>query len=146
MNPGNSLFTSDFFDEASTAWRANKIMKANATYSYRCRSVLKSGKACPLAAMPLELTCKRHSKTLELSALVSKRREPSAALVSKREPSALVGIIEPSALVGKLEPSALVSKLEPSALVSKLEPGPSLRHFKDIPTFEKDSQLTLSKA
>ena len=144
MNPGNSLFTSDFFDEASTAWRANKIMKANATYSYRCRSVLKSGKACPLAAMPLELTCKRHSKTLELSALVRKR-EPSA-LVSKREPSALVGIIEPSALVGIIEPSALVGIIEPSALVSKLEPGPPLRHFKDIPTFEKDSQLTLSKA
>ena len=113
MNPGNEAFTAAFFDESSAAWRANKIVKPNATYAYRCRSVLKSGKACPWAATTLEQTCKRHSKPF-------------------------VGKREPSALVGKLEASALVSKLEASALVSKLEPGPSLRHLKDVPTLHKD--------
>jgi hypothetical protein len=119
MNPVNSQFTAAFFDESSTAWRANKIMKPNATYSYKCRSVLKSGKACPLAATTLEQTCKRHAKTL----------------VSTREPSALVS---------KLESSALVSKLESSALVSKLEPGPSLRHLKDVPPLHEHREGALA--
>lgn len=61
---GASEFTHAFFDDSSTAWRANKIRKPNATYSYKCRSVLKSGKPCTLSATTLEQTCKRHSKTL----------------------------------------------------------------------------------
>ena len=113
---GNSEFTAAFFDESSTAWRANKIVKPNATYSYRCRSVLKSGNACTLAATTLEQTCKRHSKTP----------------------------VGKTALVSNREPSALVSNREPSALVSKLEPGPSLGHLKDVPPLEKDSHLALA--
>jgi hypothetical protein len=106
MNPVNSQFTAAFFDESSTAWRANKIMKPNATYSYKCRSVLKSGKACPLAATTLEQTCKRHAKTL----------------VSTREPSALVS---------KLESSALVSKLEPGPSLRHLKDVPPLHELRE---------------
>jgi len=60
MNPVNAEFTAAFFDESSKAWRANKVLQPNATYSYKCRSFLKSGKECTLKAVNLEQTCKRH--------------------------------------------------------------------------------------
>ena len=39
-------FNQDFFNDASQAWRANKIQKPNATYQYRCSERLKNEKRC----------------------------------------------------------------------------------------------------
>jgi hypothetical protein len=39
-------FTSDFFNNASNAWKNNKIKLENNTYNYRCCMILSNEKRC----------------------------------------------------------------------------------------------------
>ena len=34
---GNNEFTADFFDDASAAWRSNKIIRNQGTFEYKCQ-------------------------------------------------------------------------------------------------------------
>lgn len=54
-------FTQDFFNDASQAWRANKIQKSNATYQYRCSERLKNEKRCS-KTLHSQLYCQKHTK------------------------------------------------------------------------------------
>lgn len=58
MEPGNSEFTSEFFDESSKAWLENKIRKG-CTYAYKCSYIHSNTRKCEKAADNNEL-CKRH--------------------------------------------------------------------------------------
>jgi len=49
------------FDEASAAWKENKIAKGNGTYTYKCCGVLRNGEACSQRALDYTDFCKRHS-------------------------------------------------------------------------------------
>lgn len=62
MNPGNSEFTSEFFDESSTAWMANKLKKNDCTYVYKCNHLLLSGRPCKNVAKT-NMKCGTHAKT-----------------------------------------------------------------------------------
>lgn len=44
--PTNNEFDAAFFDDASKAWRANKISNGNGSYSYRCRKGACQRKGC----------------------------------------------------------------------------------------------------
>ena len=46
MVTGNNEFDAAFFDDASTAWKANKIRSGNGTYSYKCRKGSCQRKGC----------------------------------------------------------------------------------------------------
>ena len=52
------------FDEASSAWKANKVSKGNGTYGYKCEKLLRNGKPCAHIAVPSLMGgadfCKRH--------------------------------------------------------------------------------------
>ena len=48
------------FDEASKAWRSNKISKGNCMYIYKCEKVLKTGEPCCQPAGFFSNFCKRH--------------------------------------------------------------------------------------
>ena len=52
------------FDEASAAWKANKIPKGNGTYTYRCSAILRSGGPCTQPAQCHKETCKRHNTSV----------------------------------------------------------------------------------
>jgi hypothetical protein len=52
------------FDEASAAWKENKIAKGNGTYTYRCCAALRNGAPCSQRAMDRADFCKRHSKSI----------------------------------------------------------------------------------
>lgn len=41
---GNTEFTSDFFDNASTCWKENKRSTGNGTYVYKCMRVFETKK------------------------------------------------------------------------------------------------------
>ena len=59
MNPGNSEFTSDFFDESSKAWLQNKV-RYGASYRYRCWYIHSNKKQCAKPALFSDY-CKQHS-------------------------------------------------------------------------------------
>lgn len=50
------------FDEASTAWKANKKSKGNGTYRYVCQGKTKTGKNCSREPFPTCDFCKWHQK------------------------------------------------------------------------------------
>lgn len=50
------------FDEASTAWRENKIVGENGCYKYKCLQICKNSKECSLGCVLFEKYCKRHLK------------------------------------------------------------------------------------
>lgn len=54
-------FSQDFFNDASQAWRSNKIQKPNATYQYRCSERLKNGKRCSKSPHD-QFHCQKHTK------------------------------------------------------------------------------------
>lgn len=54
-------FTQEFFNNASKAWRANKIQKPNATYQYRCSERLKNGNKCAKSPHD-QFYCQKHMK------------------------------------------------------------------------------------
>ena len=56
--PGNSEFTSDFFDQSSQSWLQNKI-RHGAAYSYKCLYIHSNKKQCHHAATHNDY-CKRH--------------------------------------------------------------------------------------
>jgi len=52
------------FDEASLAWKSNKIYQGNGTYVYRCEQIMKNGKPCKKNACLYSDFCKTHNKSL----------------------------------------------------------------------------------
>ena len=48
------------FDEASKAWKSNKVSKGNGTYGYKCEKMKQNGEQCCLLACPFSDFCKRH--------------------------------------------------------------------------------------
>jgi len=54
-------FSQDFFNDASIAWRENKIQTANATFKYRCSERLKNGKRCAKSPQN-QFYCQTHTK------------------------------------------------------------------------------------
>ncbi len=61
--PGNSEFTSAFFDESSKAWMENKVRMGHA-YAYKCHYIHSNKKQCGHAATH-DLYCKRHHIVLK---------------------------------------------------------------------------------
>ena len=58
----NTYEVSIDFDEASAAWRENKIVGANGCYKYKCTQICKNSKECSLSCVIFENYCKRHLK------------------------------------------------------------------------------------
>ena len=56
--PGNSEFTHKFFDEASEAWRQNKV-RCGHIFLYKCKYIHSNQKQCKSAATHQNL-CKKH--------------------------------------------------------------------------------------
>ena len=50
------------FDEASTAWKANKRPTGNGCYKYVCSKINKNNKCCSSKCLPGENYCKTHLK------------------------------------------------------------------------------------
>jgi hypothetical protein len=50
------------FDEASTAWKANKQSTGNGCYKYVCSKKNKNNKCCSSKCLPGENYCKTHLK------------------------------------------------------------------------------------
>ena len=50
------------FDEASTAWRANKKYVNNGTFKYICCGITKTGNKCNRQPLESSEYCKIHSK------------------------------------------------------------------------------------
>jgi len=48
------------FDEASEAWKLNKVNKGNGTYGYKCGKILRNGNSCSHICSPWSDFCKRH--------------------------------------------------------------------------------------
>jgi hypothetical protein len=56
------------FEEASRAWKTNKVAKGNGTYGYKCEKLLRNGTPCSHIALPSLMGsllggsdfCKRH--------------------------------------------------------------------------------------
>ena len=48
---GNNEFNAAFFDDASAAWRSNKIARNQGTFNYRCQHV-PSGSSAPRGVIP----------------------------------------------------------------------------------------------
>lgn len=58
MEPENSEFTSEFFDNASKAWLENKI-RCGCAYAYRCSYTHSNHRKCVKVVTDGEL-CKQH--------------------------------------------------------------------------------------
>ena len=58
------------FDEASEAWKANKVSIGNGSYKYVCAKKNKNNKCCSSKCLPQEIYCKNHF-TMSPSALDS---------------------------------------------------------------------------
>jgi hypothetical protein len=56
--PGNSEFTSEFFDESSKAWLSNKV-RCGLVYAYKCTHIHSNTKQCKKPAV-LHDFCKQH--------------------------------------------------------------------------------------
>ena len=54
-------FNQEFFNDASIAWRENKIQKPNATFQYRCSERLKNGNRCAKSPHD-QFHCQKHTK------------------------------------------------------------------------------------
>ena len=54
-------FNPEFFNNASIAWRENKIQKPNATFQYRCSERLKNGNRCAKSPHD-QFHCQKHTK------------------------------------------------------------------------------------
>ena len=63
MEPGNSEFTSEFFDNASNAWVENKI-RHRGSYVYKCAYIHSNNKQCSKASTINEFS-KRHTILLK---------------------------------------------------------------------------------
>jgi hypothetical protein len=50
------------FDEASAAWKRNKKTLQNATYTYVCMQITKTGNHCSRKPLPNYDYCKTHNK------------------------------------------------------------------------------------
>jgi len=50
------------FDDASAAWRSNKISKGNGMYKYICQGFFKNGKKCLREPIAMCDFCKIHNK------------------------------------------------------------------------------------
>lgn len=48
------------FDDASTAWKANKVSKGNGTYGYCCKAIKRDGNQCSHEILGRTDYCKRH--------------------------------------------------------------------------------------
>lgn len=59
--PTSIPFTFDF-DEASNAWKANKIYIGNGCYKYKCMGYTKKNNACKNASFRGHNFCKLHLK------------------------------------------------------------------------------------
>lgn len=59
MNPDNSEFTSEFFDQASKAWLENKV-RYGASYRYKCAYIHSNKKQCSKPVVSFDY-CKRHN-------------------------------------------------------------------------------------
>ena len=56
-------FTPDFFDNASTVWKNNKIKLIDNTYNYRCCMILSNEKRCKKAIFNKDTVfCYHHRK------------------------------------------------------------------------------------
>ena len=60
----NFNFNSSFFDDASAAWRLNKIAHKSGAFSYKCFYIHSNGKKCNKPIV-LEPYCKRHKWLIE---------------------------------------------------------------------------------
>jgi len=68
--PENSEFNSEFFDDASAAWRSNKIVHHGGTFHYKCQATSVSrGRPCGKkvymkpGVIPMNLSCWHHRQT-----------------------------------------------------------------------------------
>jgi hypothetical protein len=60
----NHLFEVNIdFDEASAAWKENKMSKGDGTYRYICRGLTKTGKKCARIPVAGSDYCKCHQNT-----------------------------------------------------------------------------------
>ena len=50
------------FDEASAAWKANKVSQGNGPSAYRCCSILRNGEPCSQKSITNSEFCKKHNK------------------------------------------------------------------------------------
>ena len=50
------------FDEASYAWKANKISIGNGSYRYMCANISKNNNVCLKKCLQGEIYCKTHYK------------------------------------------------------------------------------------
>lgn len=57
-------FDSNFFNEASIAWRLNKISHKGGAFSYKCFYIHSNGKKCNKQIF-IEPYCKRHKWLIE---------------------------------------------------------------------------------
>jgi len=48
------------FDAASAAWKTNKILQGNGSYTYRCMAIVKSGEPCCQTRYQTNEYCRRH--------------------------------------------------------------------------------------
>ena len=71
--PGNSEFTSEFFDECSRAWMENKVRKG-AMIQYRCHYTHSTSRRCPKAAEPIYF-CKQHRATNQARTFYQSQRD-----------------------------------------------------------------------
>lgn len=53
-------FTSEWFDESSRAWLANKKKKDNCTYVYICQAINSKGTLCKKPVYKTFSTCRNH--------------------------------------------------------------------------------------
>lgn len=58
-----TIFTFDIdFDDASNAWKANKVPKGNGTYTYACEAIKLDGCKCSQPVHENTNYCRRHVK------------------------------------------------------------------------------------
>jgi hypothetical protein len=50
------------FDDASQAWKSNKVSKGNGTYGYRCMAMKRDGCQCTQIVYGQKDYCSRHCK------------------------------------------------------------------------------------
>ena len=69
----NNIFDSNFFDDASSCWRENKISKQNGTFLYRCCAITKKNTRCKLPILNNKKYilldnkyCKVHMKNIKI--------------------------------------------------------------------------------
>ena len=79
--PGNSEFTSDFFDESSRAWLSNKV-RCGSSYAYKCAYIHSNTKQCIKSAV-LHDFCKQHyvlNKNRSKQSKITKTETPDLLL------------------------------------------------------------------